>query len=74
MLSFDFGDTIQHRMLRTMYCKLARCKASPILRSSCREVCPRTGSHWEVLGFQGNDPLTDLNRSCGLLNVRGPGS
>ncbi|CAK9066249.1 unnamed protein product [Durusdinium trenchii] len=55
---FDFNDTMHHRMLRTIYCKLARCK-----------VCPRTGSHWEVLGFQGNDPLTDLNRSAGLLNV-----
>ena len=26
-LRFDFNDTVQHRMLRTMYCKLARCKA-----------------------------------------------
>ncbi|CAJ1439725.1 unnamed protein product, partial [Effrenium voratum] len=55
---FDFNDSVHHRMLRTMYCKLARCR-----------VCPRVGSHWEVLGFQGSDPLTDLNRSGGLLNV-----
>jgi len=55
---FDFNDAMHHRMLRTMYCKLARCK-----------VCPRVGSHWEVLGFQGTDPVTDLNRSGGLLNV-----
>ena len=55
---FDFNDAMHHRMLRTMYCKLARCK-----------VCPRVGSHWEVLGFQGADPVTDLNRSGGLLNV-----
>ena len=25
----------------------------------------------QVLGFQGTDPLTDLNRSGGLLNVGG---
>lgn len=55
---FDFYDAMHHRMLRTMYCKLSRC-----------QVCPRVGSHWEVLGFQGSDPLTDLNRSGGLLNV-----
>ena len=22
--------------------------------------CPRYGSHWEQIGFQGNDPATDL--------------
>lgn len=33
------------------------------------QVCPSIGRHWEVLGFQGGDPRTDLNRSGGLLNV-----
>eukprot|EP00931_Biecheleriopsis_adriatica_P057192 TRINITY_DN33918_c0_g1_i2.p1 TRINITY_DN33918_c0_g1~~TRINITY_DN33918_c0_g1_i2.p1 ORF type:complete len:570 (+),score=150.86 TRINITY_DN33918_c0_g1_i2:95-1804(+) len=55
---FDFNEVVHHRMLRTMYCKLARAK-----------VCPSIGSHWEVLGFQAGDPRTDLNRSGGLLNV-----
>jgi len=55
---FDFNNTNHHRMLRTMYSKLARSK-----------VCPTVGRHWEVLGFQGGDPRTDLNRSGGLLNV-----
>eukprot|EP00435_Cladocopium_sp_Y103_P056819 s929_g19.t1 len=32
-------------------------------------VCPTIGRHWEVLGFQGGDPRTDLNRSGGVLNV-----
>lgn len=27
------------------------------------------GSHWEVIGFQGNDPRTDLNRSQGILSL-----
>lgn len=30
--------------------------------------CPRTGSHWEEIGFQGNDPATDL-RGAGLLGL-----
>ncbi|CAE7607738.1 unnamed protein product [Symbiodinium sp. KB8] len=57
-MPFDFNDILHYRLLHTMYSKLARCK-----------VCPRIGSHWEVLGFQGTDPHTDLNRSGGLLNV-----
>lgn len=55
---FDFNDTVHHRMLRTIYGKLSRNK-----------VCPTIGRHWEVLGFQGGDPRTDLNRSGGVLNV-----
>jgi len=55
---FDFNDTVHHRMLRTIYSKLSRNK-----------VCPTIGRHWEVLGFQGGDPRTDLNRSGGVLNV-----
>ncbi|CAK9037703.1 unnamed protein product [Durusdinium trenchii] len=55
---FDFNITTHHRMLRTIYTKLSRTK-----------VCPSIGRHWEVLGFQGGDPRTDLNRSGGLLNV-----
>ena len=27
------------------------------------------GGHWEEIGFQGNDPRTDLNRSMKLLSV-----
>jgi len=56
--AFDFNEQTHHRMLRTIYSKLARAK-----------VCPSIGSHWEVLGFQNGDPRTDLNRSGGLLNV-----
>ncbi|KAH3855754.1 uncharacterized protein LOC127871082 [Dreissena polymorpha] len=33
--------------------------------------CPRLGSHWEEIGFQGNDPATDLRGAgvLGLLNL-----
>uniref|UniRef100_T1JJM1 ELMO domain-containing protein n=1 Tax=Strigamia maritima TaxID=126957 RepID=T1JJM1_STRMM len=30
--------------------------------------CPRYGSHWEQIGFQGNDPSTDL-RGVGFLGL-----
>ncbi|XP_022654424.1 ELMO domain-containing protein 3-like isoform X3 [Varroa jacobsoni] len=30
--------------------------------------CPRYGAHWETIGFQGNDPATDL-RGCGILGL-----
>lgn len=28
---------------------------------------PDVGPHWDVIGFQGNDPRTDLNRSMGVF-------
>lgn len=58
MTSFDFNDIVHFRMLRTIYFKLTRNK-----------VCGMVGNHWEVLGFQGSDPRTDLNRAGGVLNV-----
>jgi len=30
-------------------------------------TCPITGPHWEQIGFQGNDPCTDINRSMRML-------
>ena len=33
--------------------------------------CPRFGSHWEQIGFQGNDPATDL-RGVGCLGLIQP--
>ncbi len=30
--------------------------------------CPRYGQHWETIGFQGNDPATDL-RGVGLWGL-----
>lgn len=37
---FDFNDAMHHRMLRTMYCKLARCKAGiAVFNARCNFVC-----------------------------------
>jgi hypothetical protein len=33
-----------------------------------KHACPRTGAHWDVVGFQGNDPATDL-RGAGLFGL-----
>lgn len=32
-----------------------------------KRTCPNVGPHWDVIGFQGNDPCTDLNRSMGVF-------
>jgi hypothetical protein len=55
---FDFNISNHFRMLRTVYTKLTRNKS-----------CPSIGAHWEVIGFQGGDPRTDINRSGGVLNI-----
>jgi len=55
---FDFNVPTHFRMLRTIYTKL-----------TLNKWCPSVGGHWELLGFQGGDPRTDLNRSGGVLNV-----
>ncbi|KDO28854.1 hypothetical protein SPRG_05725 [Saprolegnia parasitica CBS 223.65] len=56
MCSFNSAIPEHYRMLQTVYQKITH----------CRNECPLTGSHWEVLGFQGNDPATDL-RGAGML-------
>jgi len=55
---FDFNIANHYRMLRTIYMKLTRNKS-----------CPSIGAHWEVIGFQGGDPRTDINRSGGVFNI-----
>ncbi|CAD6185942.1 unnamed protein product [Caenorhabditis auriculariae] len=43
--------------------------ASIALNSSSMAVqCPRTGPHWQIVGFQGNDPATDF-RGCGIFGL-----
>lgn len=56
---FDNNDAIHIKMLNSLYHKLTR-------QSFAR--CPRIGSHWENIGFQGIDPVTDL-RGVGLLGL-----
>ncbi|EFC43167.1 hypothetical protein NAEGRDRAFT_68814 [Naegleria gruberi] len=33
-----------------------------------KQNCPSIGAHWEAIGFQGNDPKTDL-RGVGMLGI-----
>lgn len=56
--SYDSLDDIFTRALQTLYIKLTRTQ---------RQV-PLSGAHWEDIGFQGNDPSTDL-RGCGVLSL-----
>lgn len=56
--SYDPLDDIFTRALQTVYIKLTRTQ---------RQV-PLSGTHWEDIGFQGNDPSTDL-RGCGVLSL-----
>ena len=55
-LALDPNDSAHERMLMTIYCTLTGDATWP----------PRYGAHWEVVGFQGNDPATDL-RGAGML-------
>lgn len=56
--AYDPGNVIFVRTLQTIYCRFT---------STVREVS-LSGSHWESIGFQGNDPSTDL-RGCGVLSL-----
>ncbi|EDO31128.1 predicted protein, partial [Nematostella vectensis] len=51
-------EPIHGTILQTIYKKLTGTKLD----------CPRYGNHWELIGFQGLDPATDL-RGCGLLGL-----
>merc|ERR1719247_1744636 len=53
------GNTLHLRMLRTVYKKITGSKVD----------IPWCCAQWEVLGFQGNDPRTDVNRTFGIPNV-----
>ncbi|XP_044859832.1 ELMO domain-containing protein 3 isoform X1 [Mauremys mutica] len=54
----DNNEKVHMRILQTIYKKL----------TGSRFDCPRYGTHWEELGFQGMDPGTDL-RGTGLLGL-----
>ncbi|XP_041476841.1 ELMO domain-containing protein 3-like isoform X1 [Lytechinus variegatus] len=55
---FDDEEDIHKRVLQTVYKQLTGSAID----------CPRFGSHWEQIGFQGTDPSTDL-RACGFLGL-----
>ncbi|KAK9502076.1 hypothetical protein O3M35_012679 [Rhynocoris fuscipes] len=56
--SLDWSDVIQCRILQTIYKKLTGAQID----------CPQRGTHWQLVGFQGNDPATDL-RGVGLFGL-----
>jgi len=58
LISFSNEDPLHLSMLRTIYRQL----------TSTTVDCPRYGSHWETIGFQGTDPSTDL-RGVGILGL-----
>jgi len=55
---FDNYDAMHMLILQTIYKKLTATNLD----------CPRYGAHWESIGFQGEDPSTDL-RGCGMLGL-----
>ncbi|KAK7021789.1 ELMO domain-containing protein 3 [Halocaridina rubra] len=55
---FDNSEPIHLQILQTVYKVLTGTKLD----------CPRYGNHWDVIGFQGVDPATDL-RGVGLLGL-----
>ncbi|RWS27016.1 adenylyltransferase and sulfurtransferase MOCS3-like protein [Leptotrombidium deliense] len=56
---FDNNNPLHFRFLVTIYRKLT---------SQSAVKCPRYGNHWELIGFQGTDPATDL-RGVGILGI-----
>lgn len=56
--SLDNNQAVHMRVLQTVYKRL----------SGKRLDCPRYGTHWENIGFQGTDPATDL-RGTGFLGL-----
>ena len=56
-VKFDEREPLHYQMLYTCFAKLRE-----------TERCFRYGKHWELIGFQGTDPATDL-RGAGMLGV-----
>lgn len=58
---YEDGNETHFQILLTLFKQL----------TGDRLDCPRYGSHWEQIGFQGNDPATDL-RGVGMLGLLHP--
>jgi len=58
LIPFDNQEPLHLSVLRTLHRQLTGSQVD----------CPRYGEHWEDIGFQGNDPSTDL-RGVGLLGL-----
>jgi len=58
LISYDNSDDLHGRILQNVYMTLLDANVE----------CPRLGPHWEEIGFQGDDPATDL-RGVGMLGL-----
>lgn len=58
LFGFDNSQVLHNRILQTIYRKL----------TGTNFDCGRFGSHWQLVGFQGTDPVTDL-RGTGFLGL-----
>ena len=56
-ISLDTSDTIQDRLLKSIYMVLIE-----------TSHCARNGQHWVEIGFQRSDPVTDI-RAAGILGL-----
>lgn len=56
-VSFQNDNELHFDILRSIFIKLTG-----------NYNCPRYGSHWEIIGFQGKDPAMDL-RGAGMLGL-----
>ncbi|EAR85347.1 ELMO/CED-12 family protein (macronuclear) [Tetrahymena thermophila SB210] len=56
-LQFDDEQPLHFQILYSIFCNLTN-----------NYNCPRIGSHWEQIGFQGKNPGTDL-RGAGMLGL-----
>lgn len=54
---FEDDNELHYEMLRSIFIKLTD-----------NYNCPRYGPHWEIIGFQGRDPSTDI-RGAGMLGI-----
>ncbi|CAM9272721.1 unnamed protein product, partial [Sphacelaria rigidula] len=53
------ADVVHRRIIQTVYRRM----------TGDKRACPDEGPHWDTVGFQGNDPRTDLNRSMGMFSL-----
>eukprot|EP01083_Nonionella_stella_P006286 18299_1 len=60
-VKLDHGNENHERALGTLYMRL----------TGDNHMCPTIGTHWDTIGFQGNDPGTDLRGSgiFGLIQI-----
>ncbi|KAH0795636.1 hypothetical protein GPJ56_000515 [Histomonas meleagridis] len=55
---FEEDNLLHHRILNTLHMLITGCQTPPL----------RYGNHWQTIGFQSNNPITDL-RGAGILGL-----